>query len=61
MLPRRDLGRESRPTRKISVLDGLASLTRTGTQLQNLPVCYYGQCEHIIQVCKAVVCLELSR
>ena len=61
MLPRRDLGRESRPTRKISVLDGLASLTRAGAQLQNLPVCYYGQPEHIILFFEAVVCLELSR
>ena len=61
MLPRRDLGRGSRPTRKTSVLDGLASLTRAGAQLQNLPVCYYGQREHIIQFFEAVVCLELSR
>ena len=61
MLPGRDLGRESRPTRKISVLDGLASLTRAGAQLQNLPVYYYGQREHISQFSEAVVCLELSR
>ena len=61
MLPRRDLGRESRPTHEISALDGLASLTRLGTQLQNLPVCYYGQREHIIRFSKAVACLELGR
>ena len=61
MLPRRDLGRESRPTRKISVLDGLASLTHPGAHLQNLPMCYYGQHKHIMQFFEAVACLELSR
>ena len=61
MLPRRDLGRESRPTHEASALDGLASLTRLGAHLQNFPTYNYEQYEHIVQFSEIYTSLEQGR